>query len=303
MNVPRPPVRLLLVPYDSGTFDARMGAGPLWLVRGGVVERLSERGHAVQEHLIEPSSSWRAELRTAVELHRGIAAAVVEARRSGQVPLMLSGNCNATLGMVAGLAGAGRRIGLVWLDAHGDFNTPDLDPSGFLDGHGLAMVVGRCWRPLTSTVPGFAPLPEQQVVLVGTRSLDDAEASALRRSAVTWLPPAQARDRDAVGAALEALAETADVVHLHVDLDVHDPSIAPANSYAVPDGLSAGDVEMIVRRTTERLPLVSATLASYDPTYDPAGRMRETALTLVDLVASVATPIRDDAHGAAAYRR
>lgn len=92
----------------------------------------------------DPSETWRAELQTAFALRRAISRAVTAARHRGQVPLLLSGNCNATIGVLGGLAAPGRRLGLVWLDAHGDFNTPDIDPSGFLDGHGLAMAVGRC---------------------------------------------------------------------------------------------------------------------------------------------------------------
>lgn len=286
-------VRLLEVPYDSGAFDARMGAGPLALIRAGAVQRLRDRGHDVHEQLIGPSSppEWRAELVTAFELHHAIADAVVAAGAARQVPLLLSGNCNATIGVLAGVTAPGLRLGLVWLDAHGDFNTPDIDTSGFLDGHGLAMAVGRCWQTLTSAVPGFTPLPERHVLLVGARSLDDAEQRALEGSQVTWLRPDQARDPDAVDAALGALVGAVDAVHFHVDLDVHDPSIAPANSYAAPDGLLAGDVERIVRRTGDRLPIVSATLASYDPALDSAGRMRDTALDLLDLLAGLATPM------------
>lgn len=288
-----PPVRLLQVPYDSGVFDARMGSGPLALARAGAAQRLRGLGHAVEEVLLEPASSpgWRAELRTAFELDHVIAAAVTAAREASQIPLMMSGNCNATLGVLAGLAHPGLRLGLVWLDAHGDFNTPELDQSGFLDGQGLAMVVGRCWQTLASAVPGFSPLPEQRVLLIGARSLDQAEEAALRRSEITWLAPAQARDPGAITAALQVLAGQADVVHFHVDLDVYDPSIAPANSYATPDGLLAHDVHRIVRQTAGHLPVVSATLASYDPALDPAGRMRDTALDLLGQLASTATPL------------
>jgi arginase len=193
---------------------------------------------------------------------------------------MLSGNRNATLGMLAGLAKPGLRLGLVWPDAHGDFNTPELDRSGFLDGQGLAMMVGLCWQAVTSAVSGFRPLPEQPVLLVGACSLDQAEEAALRRSAVTWLTSAQARDPSAVAAALTALAREADAVHFHVDLDVYDPSIAPVNSRAAADGLSAGDVLAIVGQTADHLPVVSAALASYDPTLDPARQLRRTAVDL-----------------------
>lgn len=284
-------VRLLQVPYDSGLFDVRMGAGPLALTRGGAVQRLRDRGHTVQEQLLAPSSrsEWRSELVTAFELHHVIADAVADARAAGQVPLLLSGNCNATLGVLAGLGRTELRLGLVWLDAHGDFDTPDTDPSGFLDGHGLAMAVGRCWRTLTSAVPGFTPLSERQVLLVGARSFDDAEQAALIASEVTWLPTAQARDPTAVHTALDVLVGAVDAVHFHVDLDVYDVSIAPANSYASLGGLLVDDVGEVLRQTAARLPVLSATLASYDPDFDPAGRMRETALDLLELLADLGT--------------
>jgi arginase len=285
-----PPVRLVQVPYDSGAYNARMGAGPMALA-GEAAQRLRDSGHAVEEVTVEPAPGWRAELRTAFELHHGIAGAVTAARREGQWPLLLAGNCNATLGVLAGVAHPGLRLGLVWLDAHGDFNTPELDESGFLDGQGLAMVVGRCWQAVTAAVPGFQPLPERRVLLIGARSLDRAEEAALRRSAVTWLRPAQARDPGRVAAALEVLARDADVVHFHVDLDVYDPSIAPANSYAAPDGLLPGDVQAIVGQTADHLPIVSAALASYDAALDPAARLRHTAVDLAAQLASRADPV------------
>lgn len=269
-----------------------MGAGPLVLAEAGAARRLRDRGHKVNERVLEPISTagWQAELRTAFELHHVIAAEVRAARTANQLPLVLSGNCNATIGVLAGLTHPGQRVGLIWLDAHGDFNTPDIDTSGFLDGHGLAMAVGRCWQTLTGAVPGFHPLLEQHVLLAGARSLDDAEQAALMESGVQWLLPEQARDAQVTAAALDHLADMVDVLHFHVDLDVHDPSIAPANSYAEPDGLLADDVHRLLRHSAERTPVISATLASYDPAFDQAWRMRDTALGLMELLAEIGTP-------------
>ena len=277
-----PDVRLLVAPYDSGRRDVRMGAGPLALLRAGAAERLGTDDVRV----LEPAGEWRAELATAFELHRLVAGEVADAVDAGQVPVLLSGNCHATLGVLGGLAG--RRVGLLWLDAHGDFNTPDEDESGFLDGQGLAIAVGRCWRAAAARIPGFAPLPERDVVLLGARDVTEAQAAVLRRSGLTWLEPARARDPDLLTATLADLARRVDVVHLHVDLDVHDPSIAPANGYAAPGGLSAEEVRQVLRLAAAHLPVVSATLASWDPSYDVADRLRDTALALLEEIAGVA---------------
>ena len=292
-----PPVRLLLAPYDSGQVDARMGSGPTALAGAGAAERLRRQGHAVTEQVLVPSTTWRAELATGFELNRLIAGTVAGARSAGEVPLLLAGNCNTTLGVLAGVSGAGRRLGLIWLDAHGDFNTPDEDTSGFLDGQGLAIVVGRCWRALAAGVPGFAPLPERDVVLIGARDLSDAQADVLDRSALTWVRPDRARRPQDVAVALDRLAGRVDAVHFHVDLDVHDPSIAPANGYAAPGGLSAADVVQVLRLAAERVPVVSATLASYDPDHDVEHRMLGTALALLDAVAANATPLEPAVSG------
>jgi arginase len=281
-------VRLLQVPYDSGVRDARMGAGPGVLARAGAAARLRARGHVVREDVLHPAGGWHAELRTAFELQRTVAEAATDAHDRGEVPLLLSGNCNATVGMLAALRPGTTRVGLVWLDAHGDLNTPATDARGFLDGHGLAMALGRCWGAATADLPGFAALPEEQVVLVGARDLDPAEEEYLSGAALHRLTPDRARDPGATSAALDSLAGRVDVVHLHVDLDVHDPSIAPANGYAAPDGLSAADVQRIARQVAGRVRLASGTLAAYDPAYDPSGRMRDTGLALLEVLAEVA---------------
>ena len=279
-------IRLLEVPYDSGHHGQRMGAGPSALVKAGAAQRLRDRGHAVQHQRLTVSSAWQAELTTAFDLHRMIAAETAAARSAGQVTLLMSGNCNATLGV---LAGSAPETGLVWFDAHGDFNTPETDPNGFLDGQGLAMITGRCWTAATATVPGFHPLADDRVLLVGARSLDDQEAGALRDSGIAWLPPARARESSAVAAAVTALAGRVRRVHVHIDLDVHDPSTAPANSYAAPDGLLPGDVHGILRHLAERVPIGSATLAAWDPGYDVEDRMRDIALDLVELLAGLSS--------------
>ena len=111
-------VQLLQAPYDSGHFALRMGAGPSALAAAGAADRLRAGGHDVREQVVAPTSSWRAELKTTFELHRAIAAAAGLAYRAGRVPLLLSGNCNATVGMLAALqASHGPR----WAGASGSF--------------------------------------------------------------------------------------------------------------------------------------------------------------------------------------
>jgi arginase len=157
------------------------GSRPLSLARAGAADVLARQGHRVTERVIEAPSEWRAEPRTAFERQRLISAETTAARDAGQVPLMLAGNCNTTNGMLAGVADPVRRLGLVWFDAHGDFNTSAIDAGGFLDGHGLAMTVGRCWQSLTATVTRRPrPLHRPGERLCGARRHDRRRGGRVR---------------------------------------------------------------------------------------------------------------------------
>ena len=162
------------------------------------------------------------------ELHRPIAGFVARAVAEGALPVSVAGDCLAALpvmaGLQRGLAGAGLAPALVWLDAHGDFNTPETSPGGFLGGMPLAMMVGR-GDPAHADACGLVPLEERRVWLVGARDLDPLEARALAGSRL-----------HRVG--LEALAalDPGRPVHLHIDNDLLDARLVPANNYPVPGG-------------------------------------------------------------------
>lgn len=271
---------MMSVPYDSGHRDARMGAGPLHLAAAGAGDRLRAGGHQVTETVLEAGDGWRSEIATGFELMGTAAVRCRDAAERGAVPVLLAGNCGITVGAVAGAAATGRRIGVVWLDAHADFTTPDTTPGGFLDGMGLAVLTGRCWHELAAAVPGHRPVPDRAVILAGARDFSPGEEEAVAGSGIARLRPAQLATAD-LDAAVERLAAVVDAVHLHVDLDVHDPSIAPANGYAAPGGPTADQVRQVARTVAGRLPIASAVLSAYDPSYDRGDRMRDTALDLL----------------------
>lgn len=282
-------IRLLEVPYDSGHRDARHGAGPAALVAGGVARRLAAAGALVGQGRVDldTSSGFSIEAATGTEVMRRVATDV--AAHPDQLPVVLAGNCGVTLGVVAGLRARApeQRVAVLWFDAHGDLQTPATSMSGFFDGMGLAMMGGRCWQALAHTVPGFEPLPDERAVLVGGHDLDDAERELIAASGLTWLSVGDVR-AERTGAVLDQAAAHADAVHIHVDLDVHDPSVAPANSYAAPGGLMPEEVHDTITAAVARLPLASATIASWDPTHDVDGRMLDTGLALAELLGGLA---------------
>ncbi len=288
-------VSIFAVPYDSGHRALRMGAGPTHFLFNGMEEGLATMttmSRRVHSGVLEASDTFRAEIATAFELFGLVAKRVSETAASGDFPLVLSGNCNATVGVVAGLAGAfpGEELGLVWFDGHADFNTPETTTSGFLDGMGLAIVAGHCWAGMRRAVPAFRPVREENVVLVGSRGASPVEKERLRRSSATVVEERSVRElggRGALGIALDAVAGRVRRIHVHLDLDVLDPEVVdPANEFALEGGISAEETEACIKAIRERCEITSATLASYDPSLDQEGRVLEAGIAFARLVGS-----------------
>jgi arginase len=268
-------VQLVAVPYDSGHRGARMGAGPARLIEAGIERALSDQGHRVRTTLVElPRDSWSTEISAAFELMRRTAAAI-DANKEF-LPIILAGNCNTSIGA---LAAQPPRTGIVWFDAHADFNTPDTTTSGFLDGTALSTVTGRSWRQLALTVPGFSPVPEEGVCVVGARDLDPLEERLLAESRVTVV--GAAKIRSALPQAIDSIAGHVDRVHVHMDLDVLDASVARANSYAVGGGLTVEDMEFALTLIGRRLTIAGITLSAYEPASDADGRAAAAAIRLI----------------------
>jgi len=250
-----------------------MGAGPEHLRSSGLAEHLAAHGHQVDVQLIEPASlNWRAEVQTSFELMRAVAEQVRAARGAGRFPLVLSGNCLAAVGAIAGL-GAG--TGVLWVDAHGDFNTPQTTTSGFLDGMTLATATGRCWTEMASSIEGFEPVPDDAVLMFGVRDLDPGESHVLARSGIVRFA-AEASPNE-IEPILESLGNRISKFYLHLDLDAIDPAVGRANSYSARGGFSNEKLQTLLGLLTDRLPVGAMTIASYDPAYDTEGTVQSIA--------------------------
>ncbi|HKP75365.1 MAG TPA: arginase family protein, partial [Longimicrobiaceae bacterium] len=210
------PLDLICVPWDTARRGERMGAGPPHFTKNGAMERLRAVVGEVRETVVGVQPDFPAEIATAFDVARATAFAVRAARGHGGFPLVLAGNCITALGVMASLPAEG--TGVVWLDAHGDLNTPETTRSGFLDGMALSTLLGRCWSGMAASVHDFSPVAEEHVVLVGARDLDPAEAEYLERSRIRLLRPTKVRGDD-LGGVLDALAGRVERIYLHVDLD------------------------------------------------------------------------------------
>jgi arginase len=282
-------INLIQVPYDSGQRNRRMGRGPFYFVENGAVAHLRSMDIAVRESIIEPTTTFHTEIETTFELLNGIANQVQVAVAENAFPLILAGNCSSTVGAISGLNPL--PVGLIWFDAHGDFNTPETSATGFLDGMGLAMLTGRCWTPLTSRIPGFRTLPDTRIVLVGARDFDETESEQLRKSGIALIPWEEVREKG--GAAvleerLTALQAVVDHVYVHVDLDVHDAELAPANHFAAPGGLRPDEVRDVLRSIAGRFTIAGTSVTAFDPECDVDNQTLQAGLALIKLFAEIA---------------
>jgi arginase len=278
------PVEILAVPYDSGHRGVRMGRGPEHLLRGGIEGKLVDGRRQVRARIVEARSPFRAEIATAFELFRRVSERVGAAVEAGSFPLVLSGNCNNTVGVVAGLAGSSPdEVGIVWFDGHADFNTPETTTTGFLDGMGLAITVGRGWANMMRDVPYFRPVRVEDVVLLGDRGASPIEKELLRTLGVTVVEEEgvarKTGEQQTLHAALDALRGRVRRVHVHLDLDVLDPEkVGPANEFAPEGGVTVEEVEECILAIRERFEVASATVASYDPDHDREDRVLRAAV-------------------------
>lgn len=180
-----------------------------------------------------------------------IADAVAAARRDDRALLMTGGNCTHITGILGGLQdahGPELRVGLVWFDAHGDFNTPNTTITGSLGGMPVAVAAGLAfprWREASHIV---APLPTDRIVMVDVRNLDPAEETLVRAVGIPVTAAAEGFPGDPLGPAIDALAERCDALYLHIDADILDERYTPDHSTKEPNGPDMQQVLAAVER-------------------------------------------------------
>ena len=271
-----PDIRIIAVPYDSGHPDRRMGAGPQHLLDNGLAESLRSDGRGVSITTVRHEREPPAEVATAFELQGLVSRQVRSAIDEGQLPLVLSGNCNTAA--IGSLAGA-ENPGIVWFDAHGEFNTPETTTTGFIDGMGLAIAVGHCWKEMAKGVPGFNPIPEENAVMAWVRAVDTSEQERFDASGVVVVgPDVEGQGLRALEDALDRLRSRVELVYVHLDLDVLDAAkVGRANEFATPEGMDVEQLEAALDMVRERFDVAAAGIASYDPSFDTDGRVLRAA--------------------------
>lgn len=221
-----------------------------------------------------PRDRWLAAAREAC---RTLADAVTATLAAGATPVILGGECTLVAGSITGALAVERDLALVYLDAHGDFNTLATTPSHYVGGMCLAHVCGRTVGPLLW--PGVRTIADDRVALVGARELDPGEARNLDGSRVRRIPFDAARS-DAAG--LLGFARQR-ALWIHLDLDIVDPSEMPAVVTPVAGGPTLASVTEVLRQLAAVGTVRGIEICGYDPTRDERGRL---AAPVAELVAA-----------------
>ena len=274
-------ITLIALPYDSGRLNERMGRGPGCLLEAGLADQLRALEHDVEIRSVRLVDGFHSEGQGLVALQNLATPIVREAIAGERRVLILSGNCGpAALSAMGALDP--QRTGVVWFDAHADFNTPETSASGFLDGMALAMLTGRCWPALAARFAGFGPVPEKNVIVVGTRDLDSLETSALNQSAIATIPSSR---MEAFAEAVAVLSTRVESIYVHLDVDVLDKSEGNANSYASTGGLSSRALCNALEFLDQSSRIRVASITSYDPACDGNGGIRAIAQNAAAILA------------------
>lgn len=282
-------VAVVGVPMDLGANRRGVDMGPSALRYARLLEQLEDLGYTVEDLGDVPVSLARARRRRGrglAYLEEIRAAALVLKERlaalpEGVFPIVLGGDHSLSMGSVAGAA-RGRRVGVVWVDAHADFNTPETSPSGNVHGMPLAVLSGLGHPRLTEV---FRAVDPKDVVLVGVRSLDPGEKRLLKEAGVRVYTMHEV-DRLGVARIAEEVLKHLQGLPLHVslDADVLDPTLAPGVGTPVPGGLTYREAHLLMEILAESGRVQSLDLVEVNPILDERNR---TAEMLVGLALSL----------------
>jgi arginase len=245
-------IALIKMPYVGERNVPELSGGPNYLEEGGIQKLLHDQkfqtdavlNAALTTDEEKAYGSWNR-----LALANGdLAKAIAEARRSGRLPVGLLANCSSILGMLSGLQHSGPtskplRVGMIFIDAHGDFNTPETTLSGMLGGMPVAISAGLCLTRLRLKTGLEPALPTRHIIEICVRDTDPLEQELLDRSDIQQLSLQDIRTRsENLHREMKRLSENTDVIYIHVDMDALDPREVPGHPLAVPGGPTSSDL-------------------------------------------------------------
>jgi arginase len=295
--LPTRAIRVIGVPLDMGSSRRGVDMGPSAMRVAGLQGRLEALGLQVTDagnirvEIAETSASGSKNARYLAEIAETCtrtAEAVISTLEAGEIPLVLGGDHSLAAGSVSGVAEfyrrSNRRIGVLWIDAHSDFNTPETSPSGNVHGMPLAALLGLGPEPL-SNLFGFSPkVAPENTVLIGVRDIDHAERENIRRAGISEVFTMRDIDERGMRAVMEeglrAAGRGTAGYHVSLDVDWIDPEDAPGVGTPVRGGATYREAHLAMEILADHGRLLSFEIVEVNPVIDEHNRTADLAVEL-----------------------
>ncbi len=290
-------VHIIGVPMDLGAGRRGVDMGPSAIRIAGIHERLKDLGYKVidegdlaiktqeEQRIKDPHAKYLPEIMRVVSV---LARKVEKVVDRGHFPLVLGGDHSIAMGTIGGISAFARKrrkkLGVFWIDAHGDFNTPETSPSGNIHGMPLAISTGLGPRALVNVNGSFRKVEPHNVAIIGLRNLDKGERQNLIKNGVRIFTM---EDIDKYGIhrvmknALQQVAKDVDYLHISFDLDSVDPVYAPGVGTPVKGGLDYREAHLIMEMLAESKKMTSLEMVEVNPIVDNRNQSAEFAVELM----------------------
>lgn len=288
-------LHIIGVPHDLGQSRRGVDMGPSAIRFAGLNQKLSELGYNIIDEgdikcsTFETGTMGNKKMRFLEDIVNhcsGLKDIVEKIVQKDEFPLVLGGDHSITMGTVAGLVSHYEELGLIYLDAHGDFNTPETSISGNIHGMTLATITGRGHSQLINLAGKIPMINEETTVLIGVRELDPMEKRNLKKSKVSVFT---IKDIDKYGIS-EVISRGIEIVtsktnnevfHFSLDIDCVEPSVAPGTGTIVPGGLTYREAHLACELVAESQKMVSMDLVEVNPILDYANKTGKLAVELI----------------------
>ena len=309
---PSPPrtISLIGAPTDAGASDRGASMGPEAMRVAGLRRALEARGLEVvdlgnlngPQHASAPPVDGYRNLAEVAEWNRLVHESVYAQLLGGRLPILLGGDHSLGVGSISAVARhcreRGRRLRVLWLDAHADFNTRELSPSGNLHGMPVACLFGF-GPPVLTRLGGHAPILEASSIRqIGIRSVDAGEKRFVHEQGVEVFDMRFIDEMGARATMEMALADVDPNTHLHVSFDVDflDPAIAPGVATTVPGGPTYREAQLCMEMIADTGRLGSIDVMELNPALDERNRTAALAVDLIESLFGKSTLMREDRH-------
>ncbi|MDU0204282.1 arginase [Paenibacillus sp. MAH-36] len=293
----KPTIAAISVPFDLGAGRRGASKGPKAIFQAGLLRGLQQMNMTIQHvadirlpndtaaplppEVDKKNLKYLAEV---IDINTRLAEQVSKAAEQGQFPLVIGGDHSIAIGTLAGLSGHYTNLGVIWIDAHSDLNTAHTSPSGNIHGMSLAISLGMGHPLLTGIQGDQAKVKPENIVLIGSRSLDEGEKKLIRSLGIKCYTMHDI-DRKGMAAvmqdAITYISGKTDGVHVSFDVDSLDPLEAPGTGTAVKGGLQFREAHLAVEMLHEAGIVTSAEFVEVNPLLDDNNKTSHLAVGLI----------------------